>query len=315
MVPIVLGAKQCILVGDHCQLGPVVMCKKAALAGLSQSLFERLVILGIRPIRLQVQYRMHPDLRFISVFRRLVTHHPSLSEFPSNTFYEGSLQNGVNADERLQREVDFPWPVPDMPMFFYATMGQEEISSSGTSYLNRSVNTSLYWLLMQLYRTEAANVEKIVTRFLKAGVTPDQIGIITPYEGQRAYLVQYMQYNGSLRTALYEELEVASVDAFQGREKDYIVLSCVRSNEHQVLYRTPALADSHLGHWFLERPSTSQCGHDTCEVWHDNCWQPKSPVQGARSPANHYANAWGSNHYGTTCWYTSKIATCWLKGH
>ena len=51
---------QLILVGDHCQLGPVVMCKKAAKAGLSQSLFERLVVLGIRPIRLQVQYRMHP---------------------------------------------------------------------------------------------------------------------------------------------------------------------------------------------------------------------------------------------------------------
>ena len=70
---------QLILVGDHCQLGPVVMCKKAARAGLSQSLFERLVVLGIRPIRLQVQYRMHP----------------ALSAFPSNIFYEGSLQNGV----------------------------------------------------------------------------------------------------------------------------------------------------------------------------------------------------------------------------
>lgn len=48
-------------------------------AGLSQSLFERLVVLGIRPIRLQVQYRMHP----------------ALSEFPSNLFYDGTLQNGV----------------------------------------------------------------------------------------------------------------------------------------------------------------------------------------------------------------------------
>ena len=33
MVPVVMGAKQLIIVGDHCQLGPVVMCKKAAVAG------------------------------------------------------------------------------------------------------------------------------------------------------------------------------------------------------------------------------------------------------------------------------------------
>lgn len=78
---------QLILVGDHCQLGPVVMCKKAAKAGLSQSLFERLVVLGIRPIRLQVQYRMHP----------------ALSAFPSNIFYEGSLQNGVTAGNTRPR--------------------------------------------------------------------------------------------------------------------------------------------------------------------------------------------------------------------
>ncbi|KAF4362579.1 hypothetical protein F8388_011406 [Cannabis sativa] len=202
LIPLVLGAKQVVLVGDHCQLGPVIMCKKAARAGLAQSLFERLVLLGVKPIRLQVQYRMHP----------------SLSEFPSNSFYEGTLQNGVTINERQSTGIDFPWPVPNRPMFFYVQMGQEEISASGTSYLNR---------------TEAANVEKIVTTFLRSGVVPSQIGVITPYEGQRAYIVNYMSRNGALRQQLYKEIEVASVDSFQGREKDYIILSCVRSNEHQ----------------------------------------------------------------------------------
>ncbi|EJD53198.1 ATP dependent helicase [Auricularia subglabra TFB-10046 SS5] len=202
MIPLVLGCKQAVLVGDHQQLGPVIMNKKAARAGLTQSLFERLVLIGNRPIRLQVQYRMHP----------------CLSEFPSNMFYEGTLQNGVTAPERLRKNVDFPWPAPDTPMFFYQNLGQEEISSSGTSFLNR---------------TEAANVEKIVTKFFKSGVVPSQIGVITPYEGQRSYIVNYMQFNGSLKKDLYKEIEVASVDAFQGREKDYIILSCVRSNEHQ----------------------------------------------------------------------------------
>lgn len=88
-------------------------------------------------------------------------------------------------------------------------------------------------LRFRLTRTEASNVEKIVTKFFKAGVLPSQIGVITPYEGQRSYVVNYFQYSGSLKKDLYKEVEVASVDAFQGREKDYIILSCVRSNEHQ----------------------------------------------------------------------------------
>ncbi|CAM9395456.1 unnamed protein product, partial [Sphacelaria rigidula] len=203
LIPIVMGAKQLVLVGDHCQLGPVVLCKKSSKAGLTQSLFERLVLLGIRPVRLQVQYRMHP----------------CLSEWPSNMFYEGTLQNGVAEGERMMEQVDFPWPVPSKPMFFLTAPGVEEISSSGTSYLNR---------------TEATAVEKCVTRFLQKGVTPDQIGVVTPYEGQRSYLVKHLQRTGSLRSTLYAEIEVASVDSFQGREKDIILLTCVRrSNEHQ----------------------------------------------------------------------------------
>ena len=56
LIPIVMGAKQLLMVGDHCQLGPVIMCKRSAKAGLTQSLFERLVILGHRPHRLQVSW-------------------------------------------------------------------------------------------------------------------------------------------------------------------------------------------------------------------------------------------------------------------
>ena len=202
LIPIVMGAKQLVMVGDHCQLGPVVMCKKAAKAGLTQSLFERLVLLNIRPIRLQVQYRMHP----------------ALSEWPSNMFYEGSLQNGVSDYERVLPGTAIPWPNPSRPMFFLISNGNEEMGGSGTSFLNRS---------------EASLVEKLVTIMLRSGIIPNQIGVITPYEGQRAFVVSHMQKSGPLRSELYHDIEVASVDSFQGREKDFIIVSCVRSNETQ----------------------------------------------------------------------------------
>mmetsp|Transcript_13940 Transcript_13940/g.28550 ORF Transcript_13940/g.28550 Transcript_13940/m.28550 type:complete len:978 (-) Transcript_13940:1621-4554(-) len=201
LIPIVRGCKQLVFVGDHCQLGPVITAKTAAKAGLGQSMFERLVELGIRPIRLTVQYRMHP----------------CLSAFPSNNFYEGSLQNGVTEEDRMARD-EFPWASRNRPMLFWVQNGPEEISASGTSYLNR---------------VEASSVEKAVSHLLRSGVAPSRIGVITPYEGQRAYVVSHFMRAGGLPQELYRDIEVASVDAFQGREKDYIILSCVRSNDHQ----------------------------------------------------------------------------------
>ncbi|CAM9930106.1 unnamed protein product, partial [Heterosigma akashiwo] len=190
LIPVVLGAKQLVLAGDPYQLGPVVNCTKAARAGLTQSLFERLVKLGLRPMRLQIQYRMHP----------------CLAEFPNYMFYDGLLQDGVGADERRLSRLGFPWPQPDKPMLFQNVPGLEEISGCGKSYLNR---------------TEAFAVKEVVTRLLKGGARPDQVGVVTPYEGQRAFVIE----------RLCNEVEVASVDSFQGREKDFIVLTCVRSDE------------------------------------------------------------------------------------
>lgn len=204
LISLVHGVNQVIMVGDHRQLGPVIMNKACSKAGFDRSMFERLMQVGIRRIRLQVQYRMHP----------------SLSEFPSNMFYDGSLQNGVTITERIRPELDFTWPNPNVPMFLLSCFGSEELASTGTSYLNR---------------VEAATVEKIVTKLLKSSVHPSQIGIITPYQGQRAFIMQMMIMNGNMKKELYEAIEVASVDAFQGREKDYIILSCVRSNDNSTI--------------------------------------------------------------------------------
>lgn len=65
--------------------------------------------------------------------------HPCLSEFPSNTFYEGTLQNGTGMGERRLAGVDFPWPNPDKPMMFWVQLGAEEISASSEKGLGVAV--------------------------------------------------------------------------------------------------------------------------------------------------------------------------------
>jgi regulator of nonsense transcripts 1 len=120
-MPLVLGCKQVVFVGNHQQLGLAITNNKAAQRDSRGRSFP--THHSHRPIRLHVQYRMHP----------------CLSEIPPNMFYEGKLQNGVTAPRRLRKNVDFPRPVPDTPMFIYQDLGQEEIFSSGTSFLNRWV--------------------------------------------------------------------------------------------------------------------------------------------------------------------------------
>jgi regulator of nonsense transcripts 1 len=203
LIPILTGCTRLILVGDHCQLGPVVQSKIASNAGLVRSLFERLIYSGMRPVRLRVQYRMHP----------------ALSQFPSDTFYDGSLQNGVTVTHRLgAADAAIKWPVPGLPHVFFSCTSTEELASSGISFLNRG---------------EAKMVDRVVARFLKAGVSPADLCVITPYEGQRILIDRMMSQEGTLPSERYKGLEIASVDSFQGREKDYVVVSCVRSNTGQ----------------------------------------------------------------------------------
>lgn len=106
LIPIVMGAKQLVLVGDHCQLGPVVMCKKAARAGLNQSIFERMVSMGVKPVRLQViidsqhesqpprivnhlivKHRRPPNREATSMVQNLTTLDPRSSQAPLKSTY------------------------------------------------------------------------------------------------------------------------------------------------------------------------------------------------------------------------------------
>lgn len=234
LIPIVGGCKRLILVGDHLQLGPVILNQQARRAGFNISLFERLLSLDIMPYRLNVQYRMHP----------------ALSEFSSNAFYDGALQNGIHASERT-RNFNFPWPRSDKPMMFWAASGSEDPGSSGRSLQNR---------------VEANYVEAVVARLFACGVQGSRIGVITPYDSQRSLFMQMFNRHSSKADDQFKMVEVASVDEFQGREKDYIVFSCVRSNSMGVLgfltdYRrlNVALTRAKYGIVIVGDPNTLKC--------------------------------------------------------
>ncbi|KAL8434975.1 hypothetical protein Efla_005058 [Eimeria flavescens] len=198
LVPLVLGADHVVLIGDQCQMGPLLQSRAARASGLGVSLFVRMLLLRHPSSRLSVQYsRMHPGLSY----------------FPSQCYYEGSLQNGVTSSQRhfnFVPSAPFKWPSQNFPSFFYHCSTEEELSSTGTSYLNRG---------------EASVVERLVIALVKRGASPAQIGVITPYIGQRNYLKTLLQ-----RHPVRADVELSSVDAFQGREKDIIIFSCVRSN-------------------------------------------------------------------------------------
>lgn len=104
-----------------------------------------------------------------------------------------------------------PFPT-DTPNFFYHIRGKEEIPITGVSQMNRD---------------EAQAVKKIVYSLIDSGVNPHQIGVITPYNGQKMHLIGLIENRPSLKG----KIDISSVDGFQGGEKDFIIISCVRSNK------------------------------------------------------------------------------------
>ena len=197
LVPLVRGARQIVLVGDPRQLPPTVISRRAENGGLRRSLFERLVAMGIEPMLLDTQYRMHP----------------AISDFPNRTFYEGRLVDGITAADR-PNPAGLLWNDWEVPMAFLPVNGDELLSPDGASKENPA---------------EAGWVAKILENLLQAGdLEETDIGIITPYAGQVR----------AIRDALPERndsVEVHTVDGYQGREKEVIIFSCVRSNSDGIV--------------------------------------------------------------------------------
>ncbi|KAH0795449.1 Regulator of nonsense transcripts 1 [Histomonas meleagridis] len=201
LIPLVYGAQKVILVGDHKQLGPIVLSPQCKRARYDMPIMQRLILQGVYPLVLRYQYRMHPGI----------------AAFSSQAFYANLLENGITAKERTWPNSFLKWPNPEVPMFFWNVNSQEEIYENGLSYVNRH---------------EGGCVSVLLDLMWKSGVKATEIGIITPYAGQQAYLMETLPMMCSINDPkFFDDLEIASVDAFQGHEKNFIILSNVRAND------------------------------------------------------------------------------------
>jgi hypothetical protein len=195
-VPLLRGGRV-VLAGDHCQLPPTVVSREAAAQGYGVSLMERLVErYGDAVTRLlAVQYRMHE----------------AIMAFSSREFYGGELRADPSVGGHLLRDLPgvTAYPLTETPVDFIDTAGagyDEEAEPDGESRLNPQ---------------EADLVCRKVRALLEAGVPPADVAVIAPYAAQVRLLREKLPVAG---------LETDSVDGFQGREKEAVVLSLVRSN-------------------------------------------------------------------------------------
>ena len=224
-IPILQG-KRLVLAGDHCQLPPTIQSSDPAVVqGLGRTLFERTLHLygdaelsndqtsmdetvsntienksqGKVSRMLKVQYRMNQRI----------------ADWASRALYGGQLQTHESvAQQTLAGMVKLSDEGDDddlkTPLLLIDTAGcalHEQTNAAGSRF----------------NEGEAQIVRRHLVKLIERGVTPPQIAVITPYNGQ----VELLR---NLLLPDYPTLEIRSVDGFQGGERPVVVLSLVRSS-------------------------------------------------------------------------------------
>jgi DNA replication ATP-dependent helicase Dna2 len=218
-------ADRFVLVGDHYQLPPLVRTDAALAKGMAVSLFKRLAEAQPHAVRhLCSQYRMNSQIMALS----------------NALTYSGRLRCGTTAV--AEATLDLPtlsstWPAqdwraralaPSQPVVFLDTDGLDGAAESkvGDALQNPA---------------EAAVVGALVAGLATLGVADHTVGVIAPYRSQlRAIDAELLRRfppgaggadGGSGGPQFQaERVEVLTVDRYQGRDKDTIIFSLVRSN-------------------------------------------------------------------------------------
>ncbi|XP_057403852.1 probable helicase senataxin isoform X2 [Balaenoptera acutorostrata] len=204
LTPLIHRCSKLILVGDPKQLPPTVI-SVAQDYGYDQSMMARFYklleenvehnVIGRLPVlQLTIQYRMHPDICL----------------FPSNYVYNRSLKtNRLTETIRCSSE----WPFQPYLVF---DVGDGSEKRDNDSY----VNVQEIKLVMEIIK---------LIKDKRKDVTFRNIGIITHYKAQKMMIQKDLdkEFDGK------GPAEVDTVDAFQGRQKDCVIVTCVRANAMQ----------------------------------------------------------------------------------
>ncbi|TMW99862.1 hypothetical protein EJD97_001837, partial [Solanum chilense] len=192
---------RCVMVGDPKQLPATVLSNIASKFSFQCSMFERLQRAGYPVNMLTQQYRMHPEI----------------CRFPSFHFYDGKL---VDGDQLSSKVASFHGTKGLGPYVFFDIVDGKELhdKKSGT---------------LSLYNECEADAAVEVLRFFKRRFSSEfaggRIGIITPYRCQLSLLRS--RFSSAFGSSITADMEFNTVDGFQGREVDIVILSTVRAFE------------------------------------------------------------------------------------
>ncbi|PGH08846.1 hypothetical protein AJ79_05850 [Helicocarpus griseus UAMH5409] len=263
-----LSASKAILAGDHLQLPPTVKSvnskpsekpkgeakavqdrdkdgdvgqqKMAKGVTLETTLFDRLLSLHGPSIKrmLTTQYRMHEKIM----------------QFPSQELYESKLVTAEAVKLRLLK--DLPYEVEETddtrePIVFYDTQGgdfPERTEEPVMPTKQKQKQTSMF-AESKSNDMEAAVVARHVEGLIANGVRPEDIAVVTPYNAQLALLSHLLKDK-------FPGIELGSVDGFQGREKEAVVVSLVRSNPE---YEVGFLGEKRRLNVAMTRPKRHLC--------------------------------------------------------
>ncbi|KAJ6638543.1 putative helicase mov-10-B.1 [Pseudolycoriella hygida] len=204
-----------VLSGDPLQLGPILSSRTAEALGLGRSMIERLMDIDIyKKDPITNKYNSKVLTKLIINYRS----HPSIIQISNKMFYDNEL---IPRARKEITDICLGWkllPAINFPMIFDAAAGEAEQETNCTSWYNKvEINRVMFYL------DELLNVGVNGIKFSQTDV-----GIISPYKKQCTLIEEACCKRG------WRDFMVSSVEQFQGKEKQVIIVSTVRSKSDNI---------------------------------------------------------------------------------